>query len=709
MAMKIRRCLSGEAAAAGNSVNVSMDFICRNVPEATFKVWVNSPVGEIRSVILRRGKHDGNGPALFATFTRNADGTYKKPSKGTCDVNDDGSLTVTLKRKEDVSKTYTYTAKAFDQWGSSTATAKVTYNPTGTTGGGTTGGGGSGSGNSGDDDGDDDDEESEMPVGIMANNSDAPTPMRVEIGEYSFLLRGGDVMSAAVLLKKDTGYCITVAGAEHLPPPECQKKGPYNDEGKCVCLACTFDPSDALHLYGIGSVRLSGNDGQKFVLGPWLVEDGGALSGGYKGGYVFAGAPSNMGFKEFTATMTLIIVETVLKKYTPDPGETADPPDPNDKPDELKVATWESVFNASGEVVKKEDPFKTDKEAFCVRVFNPKYKYGAFEDANGPEKIFVKVRTQNADANYNYESEPIELKAQLDLKSRTTGVYLSKAQVLVSDDEDANPQGAFKFNNSDTQRTHKVALGGKVNVMYDPLNPNYSLGYPYRVAKVPVEKTVTLNVVILRTEQGGNGIVSKDKVQKDLLVAQERFAQVGVKLKWGKNNAEDDIDEKDPLGQVGTSGGKLREVFPVNVYNKEKDKFEFTKATEDLISMHGSSSKKIINVFYVNQMSAWALSEIPGANQVVKLSPYGYSFPPFISEKYRHNCIISKDSIEEIPSRFILAHELAHILANEDHKKGSGRDINLLKDLISNDNTYKSTKRLTKEQKTKIHKFPNPR
>ncbi len=232
---------------------------------------------------------------------------------------------------------------------------------------------------------------------------------------------------------------------------------------------------------------------------------------------------------------------------------------------ELKVAKWqndafgeeaipnvnERFFNPRLKKVDAsgQDFIDRDEDRFHVLVRDT----AAYPNTPG---IKAKIKTQNAvlRADYNDDENEIALVKVTDWP----GWYWSDSQILVSNDTDddldkntvlanwpANPVGnnkipslgeddvgpsATEFNTKGgysfpvSDRTHKVALGGKVIASYGTAAP--------AEVDVKIRKSVNLTVYILKQPnfQGGEMLVSMDKVVTHIRRARELYAQVGIDI-----------------------------------------------------------------------------------------------------------------------------------------------------------------------------------
>ena len=195
---------------------------------------------------------------------------------------------------------------------------------------------------------------------------------------------------------------------------------------------------------------------------------------------------------------------------------------------------------------------------------------------------------------------------------------------------------------------------------------------------VPIEKTVTVGVVILRNKTqatGGTPVIAQPVVEKDLVIAQERYAQAGIRLSWS-------ISTEDPPSGVDLSNG-LTEYTSNTPTAEEKALFDglATVATND------------IQVFYVN-----FLSPAPGST--------GESFSPaqfngVAVARYTNNLVISATT----KGFSTLPHELGHLLLNTGGHEGDSK--NMMYGVVDNVNRLLAKKRFRLDQQNTMHSNSN--
>lgn len=185
----------------------------------------------------------------------------------------------------------------------------------------------------------------------------------------------------------------------------------------------------------------------------------------------------------------------------------------------LKVAKWENGFNA-GPTVKDNFIDLEPRDQFYVSVNDQSKK--------GSGMVSVRLSTDSAGTDYDDDATRIELPED----PANSGIFISKSMLMVSDDVDddfTNPNVVADDTKND--RTHKVALGGKVKVRY----PGTGASLCEKEASVLSTVTHDLDVVIMRNKakaDGGTPLADEDAVKIQMAVIAERYAQLGYKVTW---------------------------------------------------------------------------------------------------------------------------------------------------------------------------------
>ena len=356
--------------------------------------------------------------------------------------------------------------------------------------------------------------------------------------------------------------------------------------------------------------------------------------------------------EHFTLTKALYVLKIELLKNDPSKPPTRS----------LKVAKWQNAFQGDPPTVKNNF-VDLDPGSFYVRVTDPSCK--------GAGKISINVSTDSPSEYYDDNPTEVELAES----PAGSGVFLSESMMLMSDSVDDEHKVGGIEDDHKNDRTHIVALGGKVKVTYVPTSGvQASLE-----AKVPdpsyLKQTVNIQILIVRdkpTATGGTAPISKGDVETDWKLVRERFAQVGVKINY--DIAPAPVDPPD--GVDFTDGFKIRDPMSSKVLTEEAKK---------LISGLGTVPQTgDIHVLYVETIYG-ALS--------TAVADYWYEES---EDPYTFNIILRKDR-----GVFDPAHELGHILTD----KGYGTTVpktNLMHEKQYDGNTVTTMKRLDSSQETRI-------
>ncbi|MEO5915685.1 MAG: hypothetical protein ABIS50_15735 [Luteolibacter sp.] len=321
---------------------------------------------------------------------------------------------------------------------------------------------------------------------------------------------------------------------------------------------------------------------------------------------------------------------------------------------ELKVAKMSENGVLSGTESSTSFDIEKDSDRFYIRI------PGGATFGN----VSVKVSTtDNPDSSYNDDTTQVDLHADGE-------DAISKSMLLVSDNVDDDYAVDGITDGSIGDRTYKIQLGGNFKIESIKIADT-----PWKLldikAPVPVKKTVTLGVIILRNKAqslGGTPLILEDAVESQLKIALERYAQTGIKLEWS-------ISTQDPPVGVDLSDG-LSEFIDIG-----------TPTSEEIALCNGpfvTAALDDVQVIYLN-----------------KLSPAGSIGETFISAGFgapvSDNIIITQEA-----GPFTLAHELTHLLENTGAHTAT--TINLRRLGVSVENKIGASKRLTMEQGEQMKK-----
>jgi len=337
--------------------------------------------------------------------------------------------------------------------------------------------------------------------------------------------------------------------------------------------------------------------------------------------------------------------------------------DANKSPtDELQVAKWENAFNPGP--VLKDDFIDPDPDRFYVRVEDDLKN----TDPATKQTILVNLATDSAGTGYDDDSTPIELEET----GVDTGIFESKSIMLVSDDVDDDHEVDGVGDDLINDRTHKIALGGTVEVSYAEFGAE-----PADTATVEVKKEVHVEIVILRDQPafaGGVPVTAQAEVEDEWQVVAERYAQVGVHVTWA-------INIVDPPAAINFADG----IHAMSAADHQKVSTEM----KELIDTHGTNANTDdIHAFYVE-----TLHSTPGKNvNGVAIADFAFDES---EEPYINNIIFDN-------SRSILTapHELGHILTDAGHEADS---FNIMYAAPAAQNTVVAKKRWFEFQEQSIH------
>lgn len=169
---------------------------------------------------------------------------------------------------------------------------------------------------------------------------------------------------------------------------------------------------------------------------------------------------------------------------------------------------------------------------------------------------------------------------------------------------------------------------------------------------MPVQKTVDVNIVIVRPIEGDEDAFKK-KVENYWKTVNERYAQVGVRVNIKRPEVKDA-----PKGVVLKDG--------LTVSKDAKTAKPLAEEAKDLITGLGTKGNDSdIHVFYVKKI------KIIVGNPKDKQNIIGFSITDLYYKstepEYTYNSFIQA-KLEDTEAGFTAAHELGHLLANEDHK-----------------------------------------
>ncbi len=308
----------------------------------------------------------------------------------------------------------------------------------------------------------------------------------------------------------------------------------------------------------------------------------------------------------------------------------------------LAIGTLENSFETSQQRPLKADWIEQDPDHFYVRVTDPAHS------GTGPMK--VRVWTDSEGSDYDDDDRSSTDSNVVDLyEEGTTGVFKSKALLLVSNDGDDQEIVDYAADNAPNDRTWKIAVGGALKVEF--------LGYkqgPSYVAdiesSVPVVRSIKLKVFVPKIALLGppTPVIDTPSVTEDLRIVKETFAQAGIRI-VGESVVE--FDDSAAGIALGING------FTVSGETPSPE----GEALFNWVDANGLRGADEIGIVYANYLSSGALSGDSG------LRALAYIVKNNADPKYAGYAVVSVAR----KARYTLAHELLHVLLNAEHLPGT--------------------------------------
>ena len=298
----------------------------------------------------------------------------------------------------------------------------------------------------------------------------------------------------------------------------------------------------------------------------------------------------------------------------------------------LSVGKWENAFNAGPTV--KDNFIDLDPDRFLIQAKDPSKR--------GAGSITVQLSTDSDGTAYDDDATEITLTEE----PFNSGVFISTNMLLVSDDVDDDfTNSSVVADDSQNDRTHKIAIGGKVIAQYSCAP---SVNCTKEASVPPYVKTVDVSIIILRDKpasSNGVPVIDISTVTNFWTIAKDRYAQVGINVNWTGPTIED------PPAGVDLSDDLL--------YKTLAEPTIVAPETKALINALGTTNTTAdIHVFYVNHILAYG-SRAGG----VAIGDYAVDES---EENYTYNIILS-GSISTPWGGYAAAHELGHLLTDTGH------------------------------------------
>ena len=332
------------------------------------------------------------------------------------------------------------------------------------------------------------------------------------------------------------------------------------------------------------------------------------------------------------------------------------------------------------------DPDK-DSDRMYVRVIDPSQR------GRKPKVLLWTDSEPNSaysDKNFNQSGANL---IELDDDPQNSSALISKSILLTSDIPDDATEINSISDNAINDRSRLIALGGKVRVEYlaHKVAPSFIADAEASILVRTERAAISLQVFILRDlplADGGTALVAEASVEADLKVAQERFAQVGLKFTWGA------ITTMDPPSGVDLSDGLTVQGFTPG---------DLGKVHAEARALVAGSPPMTICVYYVSGI-------INGGGGVVfGGTATGYALTDSgldaSEDAYTYKAFVAQGA-----ARLVLAHELAHLLTDGGHvdtyEYGASRNLLTGGGVSSSIGSFGS-KRINPSQEIRI--LANPR
>jgi hypothetical protein len=342
----------------------------------------------------------------------------------------------------------------------------------------------------------------------------------------------------------------------------------------------------------------------------------------------------------------------------------------------LRIAQWQNAFadnvfdpkNSDKTATVKPNLVDLDPRRYYIKVIDP--------GAANKGTITVTVQTtQTALPDYlNNPADYVNPPTQITLTETGpgTGIFVSKALLLVSNKTDNEYKIDGVANNAPNDRSEIVALGGSVLVTY-----KYGNGLERTaIASVPVAGKVNLYLNVLNDKVGGTPIFPKATVLADVAAAQEVWAQAGIEVTYQLHSPPPPpkmaysfdppagVDLTDGVQMTTVDSGKPPPPPPVALTAEER-------ALLGNGDLRKGAEPNSVYVYFVNTL--WFTQIIPPAQKgddpiVVKRYPGGTAFTAADTTPNFANSVLIGSTVSSIglpPSQFVLAHELGHVLFND--------------------------------------------
>lgn len=332
---------------------------------------------------------------------------------------------------------------------------------------------------------------------------------------------------------------------------------------------------------------------------------------------------------------------------------------------DAKVAKWQDAYEKTDKVRVKTDFPTTDEDRFYLRVTDPYY---AAHPNESPQTLRV---WSDSDAMTN----------GLTLTRMSAGVYETRKCILVSNTvDDEYPVDGISDNNLDDP-TYRVRLGDTLTISYDA-NPAGQISRPIIHKRVPVRviKEAKVHVTVITSEIQGTGnndtakgFATQAQVDQWMTQANEAYAQVGVRLVWTTQFAdqpkkraiypddEDVILNNDPAAiNNGLKDPQIPEWRP-----EVQGLLHGTRTAAGVSTPLRTAATDDVELFVINYFRSRRNLPDLSVETFENKGFMGYAFPAYVSENGDLKDSATVSAVYRDP--FTVAHEIGHLLTDAGH------------------------------------------
>ncbi|MEO2089484.1 MAG: hypothetical protein ABGY75_08310, partial [Gemmataceae bacterium] len=307
------------------------------------------------------------------------------------------------------------------------------------------------------------------------------------------------------------------------------------------------------------------------------------------------------------------------------------------------VAKWGTAYEEEpgppGKVRVKNNFVASDDDRYFIRMKDSNY-------AGQPNL----TRTARVSSDSDLGND-LTLHAVPDDGGVFRGEFWSDPFVLVSNAVDAEWVVNGKADNATDHPTFRVKLGDTLSIDYTSIAVVQTIHkrVPIRVIK-DVKVHVTVMTVALPPGQQGppSPVASQAQVDQWMTMANETYAQVGVRLTWGQVQFADEPAGVNLSNGLRIAGAQREDIPMLRGRNAGTNQPYMTAATDD------------VELFLVNYFADAADTSLP-AVRGMSITASGVIDPAFAD--------LADSSIVSVTNKypFTIAHEIGHVLTNAGH------------------------------------------